>query len=183
VVAYAMSCVDRFCSKYDTPAFGLLNRDTYTLVTNTALYLALKLHREGERKRCDKTQELHSCGLSSWRGLANMLPYLTPGENTNNHVIKCETVLLQSLGFYVHPPLPTCFVEQFVILLQPHFAPTDQIFKQVFLREANFFVHLSVLEYSLVSVRTSIMSLEVLEPRIKGGKPLFLCIYRYWNTR
>jgi hypothetical protein len=159
VVAYAMSYVDRFCSKYNSPASGLLNRGAYTLVTNTALYLSLKLHHEGERERCDETQELHICDLASWGSLASMLPYLTHGEHTHDHLVKCETALLQSLGFYVHPPLPTCFVEQFVILLQPHFASTDQVFKQVLLRQANVFVHLSVLEYSLVSVRPSLIAL------------------------
>ena len=162
IVAYTMNYVDRFCSRYTAS----IDHSAYKLVTTTALYVSLKLHLGGtpcvKRKMYQNMQDQDK--TISWNTMAKVLPYLTNGEFTLDHLSRFEIILLQSLGFLLNPPLPFSYLEHYIMLFRPHLQDyVNPVNIQTFLSRclivANSQVDLATSDSSILSTRPSLVAL------------------------
>jgi hypothetical protein len=135
VVASAVNFVDRFVCGKPTDC----DRNTYRLVATTSLYLALKLE-EGQRSNGPDTRALL---------YRDILPHLTNGKITLKHILRMEIVLLRTLGFYVHPTVPTTFAKEYIEMLPSLGDPEMTMHGQsrdYLATKANYFTDMAVLD-------------------------------------
>lgn len=160
VVATAMNFVDRFCSRHKC------DRDALKLVTTTSLFLSLKLFQGNYECRSGFEVDYEQGGYSL--NVSKVLPSLTNGQYSAGHISRFETVLIQSLGFFVNPPLPARYLDEYLNLLPlsglKSFVDTPtcfsgSIFRQRLMAKSQFFTELAVVESSLLSALPSLVGL------------------------
>lgn len=108
----AISYLDRFLA---SPHFGcqaLQSKRLFQLVSNTCLYVAVKIH---ELKAMTPT----------------LLADLSHGVFTADDVVSCELVLLQTLQWRLNPPTSLSFVRQYMELL-PHKIVSEETRRAVY---------------------------------------------------
>mmetsp|Transcript_46794 Transcript_46794/g.69229 ORF Transcript_46794/g.69229 Transcript_46794/m.69229 type:complete len:344 (-) Transcript_46794:275-1306(-) len=135
IVAFSMSYLDRFLASYDC------ERKTFKLAATTSLYLAVKMHE-----------------TRKFNNLLGILSDLSRGEFSVRHIEKMERVMLRSLNWLVHPPLPSCFVGHFILLSSRQSRVKPKIVRNIF-DMACFFTELAVFDYHFVTKRPSLIAL------------------------
>lgn len=87
-----MSYLDRYL------ATRTVNRRAFQLAAMTALYVAIKLYENG------------TFAISSVTALSR-------GYFISEHIVAMEEIMLQALNWHVHPPTPSAFCSDFMLLL------------------------------------------------------------------
>jgi len=148
VAATAMNFVDRFCCKHHC------NREVYRLVATTSLYLALKLE-EGEKVNWkDGYSQSHVT-------MTDIFPCLANDQVPLRRIIRFETLLLRSLAFHVHPPLPAYYIQEYLTLLSMIGIQEycTKIMRRKLESKANYFAELASMDYSCVTISPSLIAL------------------------
>eukprot|EP00978_Attheya_sp_CCMP212_P049150 scaffold623746_cov47-Attheya_sp.AAC.1 len=138
IVAIATNLLDRYVAKRiaAAPQGGVanaVNGFTYQLAALTALYLTVKLndHRKIRIER--------------------LVP-LSSGRFTTKNIEDMERSMIESLGWFVHPPTSVSFVRELVTLGLPGL---DASLRAHILCVSAFFTELSLLDYDLSVASTS----------------------------
>jgi hypothetical protein len=126
-----MSYLDRYL------ATRTINCRIFQLAAMTALYLAIKLYESGKLR------------MSS-------LVDLSRGYFMAEHIVTMENSMLQSLGWYVHPPTPQAFCREFMRLVSEERDPSS---RHNISELARFMTELSTCDYWFVSKKPSSIAL------------------------
>ena len=132
-VEIAFSYVDRFVQTDDGYRV-LQNSNEYQLLVVTALYVAIKVHE--------------TVAIS-----AAQFEKISRNMFTAQDVEEMEHILLQGLGWHLHPPTSLCFVRLFLELMPSESMTQDQ--KDTAFILAKIQTELSVRDCALVSVNAS----------------------------
>ncbi|KAL3762070.1 hypothetical protein ACHAW5_002583 [Stephanodiscus triporus] len=131
VVSVAMSYRDRYLATHT------INRRIFQLAAMTALHLAIKLHEQGK------------LSMSSFIDLSR-------GYFMEEHIVTMDEVMLQSLGWHVHPPTPLAFCRDFMRLVSGEIEPGA---RRDISELARFMTELSVCSYWFSTKRPSSIAL------------------------
>lgn len=139
IVAISLSFLDRFVDKC------CCDRTAFKLAAMTTLYIATKIYNAKE------------ISMSS-------LAELSRGEFDMSHIAEMERVILQTLGWRMHPPTVQSFIAYFHTLLQIDNGPVS---KAIFQR-AVFFSELSLYDYFFVTQERSAIAIAAILNSLEG---------------
>lgn len=133
-VYVAMSYLDRFTYLHS------MERCTYKLAATTALLLAIKIHQPKQIN------------------LKHTIKDFSNGQFDYEDVIRMELIMLRSLAWKMHPPSPFDFILRFITLHSFASRRIHEFDLENLKNMAVFFVELSVWDFSLSSMRPSIVA-------------------------
>jgi hypothetical protein len=139
IVAIAFSCLDRFIDRCSC------DRTAFKLAAMTTLYMATKIvsHRQ--------------ITISS-------LSELSRGEFSMTHIAEMEVLILEALGWRVHPPTIQCFVNSLFGLLK---VPTGPVSTAIYQR-AIFFAEIALYDYRFVARERSLIAIAAIINAMEG---------------
>lgn len=138
-MAVSFSYLDRFVDRCNC------DRTAFKLAAMTSLYMATKIFN---------TRKIT---------LRNLVE-LSRGEFEEHHIIKMEVLILQTLGWSVHPPTIQCFIEPFCAAL----TIADRSIVDCIRQRAIFFAELALYDYYFVSKEKPIVAVAAILNAIEG---------------
>ena len=139
IVAISFSYLDRFVDKCSC------DRTAFKLAAMTTLYLATKI-------------------FNSKQITIRSLAELSRGEFEMAHISEMEVIILQTLGWRLHPPTPQCFISS----LYEHLpVPKGPVSSAIYQR-AMFFAELSLYDYTFVTRERSLIAIASIQNAMEG---------------
>jgi hypothetical protein len=139
VAAVSFSYLDRFVDRCSC------DRSAFKLAAMTTLYMATKIYGS------------HRVTISS-------LAELSRGEFEMSHISEMETIILQTLGWRLHPPTAQCFIDSFYSYLP---VPRGPISVAIYER-AIFFAELVLYDYAFVTKKRTLLALASMMNAMEG---------------
>ena len=139
IVAISFSYLDRFIDRCSC------DRTAFKLAAMTTLYMATKIFNGRQ------------ITISS-------LAELSRGEFEMSHIAEMEVIILQTLGWRLHPPTVQCFINE----LSPLLPSRNGLVTAAILQRATFFAELALYDYSFVARERSLIAIAALLNAMEG---------------